>query len=92
MCLTKLSNFEDFDLEIDADENPQVLAAVTRLLSRQEALSNPAAKAKIREEAEGLTDKGTWDLSTVTERAELIAGAKKAGIKIHLGQLMSICS
>ena len=91
-CFTKLSNIGDFDLEIDADENPEVLAAVTRLLSRQEAMSNPAAKAKIREEAEGLIDKGTWDLSTVTERAELIAGAKKAGIKIHLGQLMSICS
>ena len=91
-CFKKLSNLEDFDLEIDAGEDPQVLAAVTRLLSRQEAMSNPAAKAKIREEAEGLVAKNTWDLSTVTEREKLIADAKKGGVKIHLGQLMSICS
>ena len=53
------------------------MAAVTRLLSRQEMMSNPAARTAIRKEAEGLIQKGTWKLDTVTERDELTAGATK---------------
>ena len=86
------ANLEDFDLEIDPEAEPKVLAAVTRLLSRQETMANPKAKEAVRKEAQGLVDKGTWDLSTVIERSDLTAGAKKKGIKIHMGQLMSICS
>ena len=37
-------------------------------------------------------EKGTWDLKTVTERSDLISQSKKSGVRIHLGQLMSICS
>ena len=88
----QLANLEEYDLEIDVGEDAEVIAAVTRLLSRQEAMANPKARQAIREEADGLVDKGTWDLSTVTERCDQIANAKAKGIKIHLGQLMSICS
>ena len=48
------TNIEDFDLEIDADSDPTVMAAVTRLLSRQEMMGSPAARAAIGKEAEGL--------------------------------------
>ena len=55
-------------------------------------MSNPKARAAVRSEAEGLESKNTWDISTVTEKDELIRCAKKDGVKIHIGQLMSICS
>ena len=85
-------NLEDFDLEVDAGDNPQVLAAVTRLLSRADMMSNPAAKEAVWKEAQGLIKEGTWDLTTVTERCDLIADSKRKDVRIHLGQLMSICS
>ena len=86
-------DFWDYDLEIDPGQDAQVLAAVTRLLSRSEVASNPAAKKAVQAEADGLLEKGTWDLSTVTEKENLVKQARKSGIKIHLGQLMmSICS
>ena len=77
-------------VEIDAGENAEVLAAVTRLLSRSEMLNNPTAREAVKAEAQGLAEKGTWDLSTVTEREDLVNDAKRSGVKIHLGQLMSI--
>jgi len=89
---TSKMDLEAFDLEIDAGEDAQVLAAVTRLLSRSETLSNPRAREAVKKEADGLAAKGTWDLSTVIERQDLITQNKKSGIRIHLGQLMSICS
>ena len=63
----QLTNLDDFDLEIDAGEDAQVLAAVTRLLSRPEMMGNPRAKEAIRKEAEGLVEKGTWDLNTARQ-------------------------
>ena len=69
----QLADLENFDLAIDAGQDAEVLAAVTRLLSHQEAMANPKAKEAIRAEADGLVDKGTWDLSTITERCDLIA-------------------
>jgi hypothetical protein len=53
----QLTNLDDFDLEIDAGEDAQVIAAVTRLLSRPEMMGNPKAKEAIRKEAEGLVEK-----------------------------------
>jgi hypothetical protein len=85
---TSKMDLEAFDLEIDAGEDAQVLAAVTRLLSRSETLSNPRAREAVKKEADGLAAKGTWDLSTVIERQDLITQNKKSGIRIHLGQLM----
>ena len=51
-------------------------------------LANPKARQAIQAEADGLADKRTWDLKTVIEKDDLVAGAKKTGVKIHLGQLM----
>ena len=66
-------------------------ALVTRLLSRAEMMSNPKAIDAVKAEAKGL-DEGTWDPNTVVEKAEVIGRALKAGDKIHLRDLMSICS
>ena len=90
--LLNIANQEDFDLEIDPEENPTVLAAVTGLLSRPDMMSNQKARAAVRKEVEGLLQKGMWELETVPERNDLIARAKTEGIKIHLGQPMSICN
>ena len=65
---------------------------VTRLLDRAETLSNPKALEAIRKEAKGLLSKGTWDLRTVMEKSELIKAAKRAGNRLHIGSLMTICS
>ena len=85
-------DLDAFDLEIDAGADAQVLAAVTRLLSRSETMNYPRAREAVKKEADGLAEKGTWDFNTVVERHDLISKSKKSGIKIHLGQLMSICS
>ena len=87
-----LADFDEYDPEIDVGEDASVIAVVTRLLSRPEMMANPKAKEAVRKEAEGLVEKGTRDVSMVTERTELIAGAKKFGVRIHPGQPMSICS
>ena len=50
------------------------------------------ALAAVRAEADGLEAEQTWDLSTVVEKADLVATPLKTGEKIHLGELMSICS
>ena len=67
-------------------------ALVTRLLSRAEMMSNPKAIDAVKAEAKGLECEGTCDLNTVVEKAEVIGRALKAGDKIHLRDLMSICS
>ena len=67
-------------------------AMVTRLLSRPEMASDPKAVKAVREEADALTGELTWLLETVTEKDDLVADAQSSGVKIHLGQLMSICS
>ena len=69
-----------------------VPAMVTRLLSRSEMASDPKAIKAVREEADALTGESTWLLDTVTEKDALVADAQASGVKIHLGQLMSICS
>ena len=69
-----------------------VPALVTRLLSRAEMMSSEKALEAVRAEAAGLEEEQTWDLTTVIEKADLVARALKSGEKIHLGELMSICS
>ena len=46
----------------------------------------------IRQEADDLIAAGTWDLITVVEKEDLVARAKQAGERIHLGVLITICS
>ena len=63
----QLANLEDYDLEIDAGEGATGVAAVTRLLSRSETMAKLKAKEATRKEAASPVEKGTSDLSTVTE-------------------------
>ena len=55
-------------------------------------LADPDALKAVRKEADGLESKGTWDLGSVRECDAVREEAKKKGVKIHLGNLMSICS
>ncbi len=86
------------DRRATADVNPVdrefliLPAAVTKLLSRKEMLSDPAALKAVKKEADGLTAKGTWDMSSVREAEALKREAQSSGSKVHLGSLMSICS
>ena len=73
--------------------NPQeVKAMVTKLLSRTEMLNDPRALKAIREEADGLEKAGTWDLESVREHQEVKDEARKSGVSVHFGQLMTIAS
>ena len=74
--------------EPDSDIN----AMVTKLLSRSEMLASPEALSAVRKEAEGLENAGTWDLKSVREHADVRSEAKKTGISVHFGQLMTIAS
>ena len=71
---------------------PDVIGAVTRLLDRKEWKSNPKAYEAIQSEADGLVAAGTWDHSTVQEKADVAAEAKSSGVSVHFGQLMTIVS
>eukprot|EP00435_Cladocopium_sp_Y103_P068964 s77_g32.t1 len=43
-------------------------------------------------EADGLLKAGTWDLSSVREKEDVRAEAKRSGVSVHFGQLMTIAS
>ena len=77
-------------------DNPEldtaINAMVTKLLSRSEMLASPEALSAVRKEAEGLEKAGTWDLNSVREQADVRSEAKKTGISVHFGQLMTIAS
>ena len=55
-------------------------------------LASPEALSAVRKEAEGLENAGTWDLKSVREHADVRSEAKKTGISVHFGQLMTIAS
>ena len=82
---------EDNDLEFMTAES-LVPGLVTKLLDRREYLSNPDAIAAVAKEIKGLQDAGTWDLSTVTEKEDLVCQSRSSGESIVLGDLMSIAS
>ena len=65
---------------------------VTKLLSRTEMLNTPEALQAVREEAAGLEEGGCWDKDTVREHADVKAEARRTGVKVHFGQLMTIAS
>ena len=69
-----------------------VPAMVTRLLDRKEMLSSAKALEAIKNEAKGLEDVDTWDLSTVEELDDIKVRAKEENEPIVIGQLMCICS
>ena len=65
---------------------------VTKLLSRAEMLSNPKALEAVKAEADGLIKAGTWSLDSVREKDDMRAEAKRTGLSVHFGQLMTIAS
>ena len=69
-----------------------VRLGVTKLLERWEMHSDPKAIAAVKAEAAALVEAGTWDESSVIEKEQLLELAKKSCKKLHLGELMPICS
>jgi hypothetical protein len=70
----------------------EMQAMVTKLLSRAEMLSNPKALEAVKAEADGLIKAGTWSLDSVREKEDVRAEAKRTGVSVHFGQLMTIAS
>ena len=64
-------------------------ALVTELLDRKEWIKDPEAIAAVCKEFDGLTSKNTWDLDT---EPDLLARIRASGDKVHIGDVMSICS
>ena len=83
---------EALGLESSTNPSDEVIAMVTKLLSRSEMLSDPRALEAIKAEADGLVKAGTWDLGSVREKDDVRAEAKKSGVSVHFGQLMTIAS
>jgi hypothetical protein len=79
-------------------EQPQVgirlriPAMVTKLLSFKETRCNPKAIAAVRAEIDALEACGTWDVSTLCEKQEVIDWATNEGITVHIGEGLGICS
>ena len=71
---------------------PDLPAAVTRQLPRDEVLSRPDALQAIRKELQGIGSMGTWDLSSVTEEHVVKKRSIEEGVTIHLADLLAICS
>jgi hypothetical protein len=69
-----------------------ISALVTKLLDRKEWRSDPEAMTAIRAEAHGLVNEDTWLENTVIERDELKEWAISEGKKIHIGDLLLLCS
>jgi len=71
-------------------EHPKVKALVTKLLDRKEW--DQKAYDAIKKEGRALIDMDTWLESTVTEKVKLLESARAKGEKIHLGDLLTLCS
>ena len=69
---------------------PSISAAVTKLLQRNEWTD--AAYDAVRAEGGALLESGTWLESSVCEKDDLIKTARDNKEKIHLGDLLTICS
>ena len=77
----------------DLDKSDIILpAGVHLLLNRNEMLQSEEALQAVRKEAAGLAAKGTWDEDTVREASAVRDEARRSGIPVHFGSLMSICS
>ena len=69
-----------------------MIASVTKLLDRNQTRGNLEASAAIKAEGRALADAGTWLESSVMKQHELVSKATHSRIKIHMGELLSICS
>ena len=65
---------------------------VTRLLDRKEMISDPEARKAVKAEGAALIEEGTWLEDTIINRDDPIAWARKNNKKIHMGDLLAICS
>ena len=81
-----------FGHEESNEPSLEVQAMVTKLLSRAEMLSNPQALEAVKAEADGPIKAGTWSLDSVREKEDVRAEAKRTGVSVHFGQLMTIAS
>ena len=80
-------------VDVSSLARPQTLpAAVTKLLDRKEMMTDPAAMQAVGTEGRALVKAGIWLEETVVEKSDLIANANTSGEKIHMGDLMRICS
>eukprot|EP00972_Heterocapsa_arctica_P006343 931256-Heterocapsa_arctica.AAC.1 len=64
-------------------EDPAYNAMVARLLTAKEIAEDPDAQQAILTEGGNLEKQGTWDLSSVTEKWDLIRDAKAKGDNPH---------
>ena len=55
-------------------------------------LSNPEALEAAKAEADGIIKAGTWPLDSVREKEDVRPEAKRTGVSVHFGQLMTIAS
>lgn len=72
--------------------NSTFSAMVTKLLDYKRTRTDPLAKEALRKEGRALADMGTWDESTVQVLEDLLKEVQKTGERIHIGQLLGICS
>lgn len=71
---------------------PRAFTAVTKLLDRKEQWKDPRAQQAIWAESQALLAEGTWLPETMIDKDDLIAQSRKSGKKIHMGNLLTICS
>jgi len=77
-------------LPLSRDE--RLSACVTKLLDRKEWAGDARALEAIRKEAQGLLAEKTWLPETVIEKTELKSWASRVKKKIHIGDLLLLCS
>ncbi len=77
---------------VDKEGKRRFTAVVTKLLDFKTTRSDPKAKQALRTEGRALADCGTWNEATVQELEELLAEVRKSSERIHICQLLGICS
>ena len=69
-----------------------IAACVTKLLDRKEWRNDPKALDAIKQEAAGLLKEKTWLEDSVIEKSELLDWANKSSKRIHIEDLLLLCS
>ena len=86
------STLEPTGVSLEQLQRHIVPAAVTKLLDRREMMSNERALEAVRAEFDALVKAGTWDMHSVREKDAIAHEARSNGSKVHLAQIMPICS
>ena len=69
----------------------ELFASVARLVSKNEIVRNPKAKAALDKEWENHRTKGAWDEKRVRECRDIVAEARRDGKTVHLGRIFAAC-